>query len=111
MAEGLHHLHERKRIHQKHESYPHPEKFKRVMDNVVYAAGVLGPAMAIPQILKIWVEKNATGVSILSWSAFGILAIPWLIYGILHKEKPIILMYILWIIIDTLIVAGALIYG
>ena len=108
---GLHHLDKRKRIHQKHESYPHPNKWKRLIDRIVYIAAIIGPLFGLPQVIKIWVEKSTAGVSILTWAALIPYQAVWLLYGIIHKEKPIILVNILWIIIEAFVVAGMLIHG
>ena len=81
------------------------------MDKLIYVVGIIGVIMTLPQLTKIWMEKNASGVSIVSWGAYAILAIFWIIYGVMHKEKPIILTYSAWFVIDTLIVIGLLIYG
>ncbi|MBW2990411.1 hypothetical protein KY348_01765 [Candidatus Woesearchaeota archaeon] len=108
---GLHHFHRRKRIHQKHEPYPHPDKFKRFIDKAILVVCVIMPLMALPQVIKIWFEKNAVGVSAFSWGAFIFFGIFWLIYGILHKEKPIIITNIIWIVLEALIVIGTLLYG
>lgn len=78
---------------------------------MIYVIGVFGPIMTIPQLITIWVEKNASGVSVISWSAYMVVAIFWLIYGIMHKEKPIIVTYILWLVLEILIVIGILLYG
>ena len=110
-SRGFHHAHIRKRIYQKHEPYPHPDAWKRFMDRAIYAVGIFGPLMTIPQIYKIWVHKTATGVSLISWSAYVVVALFWLIYGIMHKERPIIMTYICWLIFDLMIVAGVLLYG
>ena len=109
-VKGMHHYHTRKRIHKKHESYPSKNKWKRIMDKVILGVAVAGPIMTIPQLLKIWVEKNATGVSVISWAAYLVLSVFWLIYGVMHKEKPIIFSSVLWIILQILIVIGILIY-
>jgi len=111
MTEGLHHAHKRKRIHQKKELYPHPNKWKRILDKIIYIVGIMGPIMTIPQVLRIWIEKNAAGVTIITWFSWLIIGIFWLTYGIVHKEKPIILVYSSWIIIHTLVVIGASMYG
>jgi uncharacterized protein with PQ loop repeat len=107
MSEVLHHLHRRK----KHGPYPHPNKFKRFIDKSIYIVAVFGIVMTIPQIMKIWVQKNAAGVSAVSWTAYIITAIFWLIYGVLHKEKPIIFTYSIWIVLEVFIVIGTLMYG
>ena len=86
----LHHLHLRKRIHQNLEQYPHPDKWKNFLDKLIYLVGVSGPIMTLPQLYKIWIEQNASGVSLVSWSWYLIIAFIWSLYGIVHKEKPII---------------------
>ena len=67
LQHGLHHFYKRKRIYQKLEPYPHPNKWKRLMDKLIYAVGIFGPVMTIPQLTKIWLDKNAAGVSAISW--------------------------------------------
>jgi len=57
---GLHHYHKRKR-----EKFPVSHKWKRFMDKAIYGVGIFGPLMTLPQIGKIWIEKNASGVSLL----------------------------------------------
>ena len=88
---GLHHFHKRKRIYEFGEQYPHPNKWKRFVDRVIYPVSIFGPIMTLPQIMQIWVNKNASGVSSVSWAAYLVTAIFWLVYGVIHKEKPIIL--------------------
>ena len=107
---GLHHFHKRKRIYQKHEPYPHPNKWKKFMDKAIYAVGIFGPVMTLPQIKKIWLDHNASGVSAVSWVAYTITSSFWLTYGIMHKEKPIAITSGIWIILDILIVIGIVIY-
>lgn len=106
-SHGLHHASMRKR----NKDYPHKDKWKRIMDRLIYVVGIVGPIMTIPQLLKIWVEQNASGVSVSSWIAYAICSFFWLIYGIMHKEKPIIITYALWIILDVFIIIGIFIHG
>lgn len=108
---GLQHLQKRKRVHQKIEDYPHPNKWKRFLDKGIYLAGILGPIMTLPQLSKIWIEKNASGVSAFSWGAYAIGAVFWIVYGFMHKEKPIILAYFSWFMLSIFIVLGTLLYG
>lgn len=110
-SHGLHHFHRRKRIYINHEPYPHPNKWKRLMDKLIYVVGIIGPIMTIPQILKIWVDKNAAGISIITWLTYAIISVFWLLYGIMHKEKPIIFASFLLFIFDAFVVVGALTYG
>ncbi len=106
-SHGLHHFH-KKKSRPNHE--PHP-KFKKFIDKGIYAVGVFGPIMTVPQVIKIWVEQNAAGVSVVSWASYLLAAVFWLVYGIVHREKPIIFTHILWIILELLVVIGVLRYG
>ena len=107
---AIHHYHKRKRVHKKLDKYPHPDKFKRIIDKIIYIAAFAGPIMTIPQVTEIWVNKNPGGVSMISWSSYIILSTIWLVYGLLHKEKPIIISSIFWIILEVHIVIGIIIY-
>lgn len=107
---GLHHFHRRKRIYVKHEPYPHPDKWKRMMDKLIYAVAFIGPIMTIPQVTKIWLEKNAGGISIIAWLTFAIINIFWVIYGVMHKEKPIIFSSSMLFVLNLLVVIGAFVY-
>ena len=105
-SKGLHHFEKRKRIHEKHEPYPHPDRLKRFIDKAIYVIGFLGFVMTIPQVTKIWIYQNPAGVSLISWTSYLIFAVFWLIYGLVHKNKPIIMTFSLYIVMDILIVAG-----
>ncbi len=103
-SKGLHHYHKRKRKN-------HSNKFKKFLDKLIYVVGVVGPLTTLPQMLKIFIEKSAAGVSLISWIGYMICAIIGLIYGIVHKEKPIILVYIGWILTEVGVIVGTLMYG
>ena len=103
-SKGLHHFHKRKRK-------PHTNQFKDFLDKIIYVVGVFGPLTTLPQMLNIFMEKSAAGVSLVSQVGNLICVIIWLIYGIIHKEKPIIMAYIGWILAEIGVIAGIIIYG
>src|SRR3989344_1566954 len=105
---GLHHLNKRKRIHEKHEVYPHPNWSIRMLDRFIYIVGILGPMTAIPQILLIFGEQQAQGVSALSWTLSTCSSLTWFIYSVVHREKPLIISSGLWVIMQSIIVIGVL---
>lgn len=108
---GLHHIHLRKRRADDYEPFPARSAWKRALDRVVLCVGVIGPIATAPQIYKIYAFQNAAGVSALSWGIWALLDIPWIIYGFVHRERPIILTYTLWLIINTIVCVGAILYG
>src|SRR4051812_16572366 len=87
----MYHLMMRRRGHKKLEPIPASTFWMRLLDSVVLVAGVIGPLMTIPQILMIYSAHTASGVSAYTWFGYAALDIPWIIYGIAHKERPIIL--------------------
>jgi uncharacterized protein with PQ loop repeat len=94
----------------RHEAYPHPNKWIKFLDRFLIVVAVVGPLMAIPQVFQIFAYKDATGVSALSFSLFTLFDVPWIFYGLIHKDKPIIFAYSLWFIINAVIVVGAVLY-
>jgi uncharacterized protein with PQ loop repeat len=67
--------------------------------------------MTVPQVLAIWVGRDAAGVSILTWSAYLLSAMLWLWFGIRRGDVNIYLPCVGWIILDGAVIAGAAIYG
>lgn len=119
----VHHLHKQKRAikaaaevegldqDQVQEAVMQPaNRFKRILDKLVYFTGAATVIFAIPQALQIWLSRDAAGVSLITWMAFFVNAIIWASYGFIHKERPIITMYFSYIVIDAFVVMGILIY-
>jgi uncharacterized protein with PQ loop repeat len=109
MFHAHHHLHKRKR--QRLKNYPHPNKWITFLDKFILLIAVLGPVMNLPQVIKIYYFQTAAGVSALTFFLLCIMNIPWLIYGFVHKDKPIIISSVLWIISNIVVMAGAILYG
>jgi len=59
----------------------------------------------------IWVNKQIDGVSLISWGLFTLLAIPLLLYALVHKDVKLIIMYSLNILLNVAVVAGVIMYG
>jgi len=111
MVDGIHHIHKRKRIHDKKEAYPHPNKWINLLDKVLLIIAVIGPLMNLPQIAKIYLGRNAAGVSLLTFSFYAFFNTFWIAYGMVHKEKPIIIAHCLWFITNLIVVAGIILYS
>lgn len=81
------------------------KKFRRFVNRSIYAIGVFGVLVIIPQIMKVWVERDL-GVSLITWIGFFICALFWLLYGLVHKEKPIIYTNMAVLIADLMVISG-----
>jgi uncharacterized protein with PQ loop repeat len=92
-----------------------PTKIKKqhennVLNKLVLVVAVVEPLMTLPQIYQIWTDKDASGVSAVTWLGYMIAALIWLFYGLKIKDKPIIISSTLWIITEGFVVLGALRY-
>jgi hypothetical protein len=67
--------------------------------------------MTIPQIATIWVGHQATGVSIVSWSAYLLSASLWFWHGVRQGDKNIYVPCIGWILLDSAVIIGAIVYA
>lgn len=108
---GLHHLSKRKRALDPLDPYPHPEKWKNILDQLLYIVSVVMPLLILPQVYIIFVHRNVAGVSIPTWSLLGLFSIPWFVYGVVHRDKHIMINYALFIVLDFAVVAGVLLYS
>lgn len=91
--------------------HSHKEKWKRVFHRIAYLAGLAASLATIPQIIKVWVEKDTSGVSVLTWSFYLIIAVILVIYGRIHKERLMVIMYILLTIAEALIIVGVIVHS
>ncbi|MBT5016343.1 hypothetical protein HOM98_02560 [Candidatus Peregrinibacteria bacterium] len=108
---GKHHQSIRKRIHQKHDLYPHPNKWKSLLDKVILFIGILGPIITLPQLSKIWLSQDAGGLSLITWTVWLFVDSIWILYGFAHKIWPIVFSHTAYFVIQTGVVIGILLYG
>ncbi|HQU08192.1 MAG: hypothetical protein B7X04_03835 [Parcubacteria group bacterium 21-54-25] len=83
----------------------------KALDNITFVAGIAGPFTVLPQIWQIFTTHQAAGVSATSWTLMFIVTFPWIFYGIAHKDKAIIISFILWEVVNLIVVVGAVLYG
>jgi uncharacterized protein with PQ loop repeat len=107
---GFHHLRRRVRISHGLEQFPSRSAFKRSLDHVMYGVALLAPVALLPQIFQIYGTKSSAGVSLLTWSLLACVNLMWMTYGIIHKDKQIILANVLLILSDVTIISGLLLY-
>ena len=67
--------------------------------------------LTVPEVLTIWIDHRAAGISMLSWGAYLFSAFVWLWYGFQKRDKNIYLPCIGWIMLDSAVIVGALIYS
>lgn len=78
---------------------------------MVLAIAIIEPVMTLPQIYEIWIKQQAEGVSSTTWGLYIFAAIIWLMYGIQLRDRPLIISSFLWIITESAVLVGVLIYS
>ena len=108
---ALTHRNTRKRVFKKLEPYPSKDKWKNIVDRMIYPMALMGIGFTLPQVFTIWIDKNTDGVSIYPWAAFLIIAGFMFFYGALHKEKQLMIVYLMWMVVHSMVVIGLLVHG
>ena len=86
---------------------PTPGLMKRLLGSM----SIFTMVMTVPQVITIWVSHRAAGISLLSWGAYLVSAAVWLWYGLQKRDKNIYLPCMGWILLDSAVILGALVYG
>jgi uncharacterized protein with PQ loop repeat len=89
----------------------HASLSETVLSRVLGGMSVFTLLMTIPQVLTIWVGHQASGVSVVSWSAYLLSAVLWFWYGLRKGDRNIYLPCVGWVGMDAAVIVGALIYA
>jgi uncharacterized protein with PQ loop repeat len=86
-------------------------KYGVVIDDAMAIAAVIHPLTALPQVIMIYVTRNATGVSLATWLGFMAIGLVFLAYGVYHRLTLLIVNQVLWFMLDAAVVIGVLRFG
>jgi uncharacterized protein with PQ loop repeat len=103
---GMRHKHEHSPAHRKHKT----TKYTVFLDKLTFVVGVIGPFTVLPQIYTIFHTHSAVGVSMATWLLIFIVTFPWILYGLAHNDKSIIVSFTLWEVVNLAVVVGVIIY-
>jgi uncharacterized protein with PQ loop repeat len=104
---GMRHKSERQRAAKRKKDTP----YVVFLDKLTFVAGVVGPFTVLPQTYSIFSSHSANGVSLATWVLIFVVTFPWVLYGMAHKDKSIIVSFTLWEIVNLSVVVGVLLYG
>lgn len=94
----------------KHKKHKNKRQKSVLINSLIIPIAALQPLMTLPQIMAIFTHKSARDVSILTWIAYNVASVFWLYYGIVHRERAIIISQVLWLCVQTAVIVGILIY-
>ena len=111
---GLHHMRARMRYARKErrtlEPFPAETRLKRVLDRFMYAVGIFAPIALVPQIISLYGQKNADGLSLFTWMLFVIMNLLWALYGAVHRESQLVSAHMLMALFNFVVVIGILLF-
>jgi uncharacterized protein with PQ loop repeat len=81
------------------------------LEKVLRAVSVATMIMTVPQVLSIWIGRDAGAVSLVAWASYLFSACLWFVYGLRKKDKTIYLACMGWILLDTAVVIGVIVYS
>lgn len=81
------------------------------LERLLPLLSVVTMLMTVPQVLAIWLQHNAGGVSLLSWGTYLVGACLWFVHGLQKGDRTIYLACVGWIVLDAAVVVGAVLYG
>ena len=82
-----------------------------MLDRVVLLGAIVMPLAMTPQVIKIYTTQSASDLSLAAFLLLFFFTIPWVMYGFVHKEKPIIVMNIIWLFVHLSIIVGYFLYA
>ena len=85
-------------------------KKKKFIEKAAYVVALAGPLSSIPQMWEIWMDRNAAGVSFVTWTLFLVTSLVWLSYAIVQRDRPLIVSNSLWVVVEAIIMVGAALY-
>ena len=108
---GLEHIHKRKRKKRKNlKDFPNKDPKIKFLDDIMLVIASVGPLFLLPQIIKIYKLKDATGISVLTFSLLAITHMAWIFYGFIHKDRQITISHILFFLANTSLIIGGIIF-
>lgn len=81
------------------------------LEKVLRAVSIATMLMTLPQVLTIWVRRDAGAVSLVAWASYLFSACLWFVYGLRKRDKTIYLACMGWILLDTAVVLGVIVYS
>jgi uncharacterized protein with PQ loop repeat len=110
MSLGLRHVEKRKKA--RLSGFPtRSSVLKNALDILIYPLAIGGPLAMLPQVIQLYSERNASGLALPTWVLFLCFNAVWCMYGIVHKDRPIILTNMVLAALNFSVVAGILLFS
>ncbi|HIA91948.1 TPA: hypothetical protein EYO12_02420 [Candidatus Saccharibacteria bacterium] len=86
------------------------EKEKKLLDKMSYPVNIIFPLLTIPQVIEIFTNKSAEGVSEVTWILYAVMSFLVLLWAIADNIRQLIISQSVWLIMYGLVIAGIFVY-
>lgn len=93
------------------EVFPSTDGLKRFLDYFMYGVGVVAPLALLPQIMQLYSNQDASGLSLLTWVLLAFVNLLWVVYGVIHKDRQLVTATFLMMLFHLVLVVGILLYS
>lgn len=83
---------------------------KTALDIIILPIAFIAPLALLPQIFQLYLTHDVSSISVVSWLSMVAFDVVWLYYGIVHKDKPIIITNIMYGVFNLLVALGAILF-
>jgi len=87
-----------------------PSRGILMIKRAITVFAVVAPFTNVPQLVKIYSERSAD-LSLLSWSLYIVFTIPFIIYGIVDRDRLVLINSCMNLVMLITIVTGILLYA
>lgn len=99
-------------IHEKYlEEHRQNEASSKNVQHAMTVIGVLGPFSTSVQAFHIFATKVVSGIAPMSWMGYTFVTICWMAYGFFNKDKPVIIVNTLSLIMNLSILTGYFLFS
>lgn len=108
---GLEHIHKRKRKYHKNlKKYPNKNPKIKLLDDIMLFVAGMAPLFLLPQIIKVYRNRDGSGLSAITFLLLALTHISWIVYAIVHKDRQILLSHSLFLIATISLTIAAIIF-
>lgn len=111
MTIGFHHLRRRARVSSGLEPFPARSLLKRLLDRLMYGVAFAAPLALAPQIYQLYASRETGGLSFATWLLLAIVNFLWTLYGLVHKDRHLIIANGLLFICHIVLITGLILYS
>lgn len=97
-------------VHRRKHHKPHSKTGMKIVDAGIYVVAFFSPIVTLPQVFQVWKSHASGDVSLITWGCYAAVSVLWVVYGLVHKEKPIVLSQILLLTTEMSIVIGVILH-